>query len=190
MNFSEVKKSLHGIILIGIFLLWTLIVFQFSPERIVQALGIENGYLIIFLLAMVGGLNMFTGIPYHLVLVTLGAGGLNPFLLGLSTGIGVMMGDSVSYLVGYHGREVLSPRFQALFGRVYTWALTQPSWRIPLMLFLYGSLIPLSNDVLVIPLGIAHYPYWKLMIPLGLGNIVFNTGAALLGAYGLAEFFQ
>ena len=60
-----------------------------------------------------------------------------------------------------------------------------PSWVVYLSLFIYGAMIPIPNDVIVIPMGLAHYPYKKLIIPLGLGNIVFNIMLALVGFYGL-----
>lgn len=61
-------------------------------------------------------------------------------------------------------------------------------WVVPSALFLYGSLIPFSNDFIVISLGVAHYPFWKVMIPLGLGNITFNIWLAFAGAYASQLF--
>ena len=166
---------------------WTVFVLRFLPAEIVDALGIRNGYAAAFVLAFLGGLSTFSAIPYHLVVVMLGAGGLNPLLLGLSAGTGVILGDTTSYLVGYHGRRILPAQLQRAFQKFCGWCLTRPSWLVPGALFLYGALVPISNDFIVISMGLARYPYWRLIVPLGLGNIVFNVGAALVGAYGVSS---
>jgi hypothetical protein len=46
-----------------------------------------------------------------------------------------------------------------------------------------------SNDVIVIPAGLVKYPFWKVMLPLALGNLVFNTWLALVavGGYDLIQ---
>ena len=49
-----------------------------TPGKIVAYIGIENAYVLIFVLAFLGGLTTFSGIPYHLVLIGFAAGGLNP----------------------------------------------------------------------------------------------------------------
>ena len=54
---------------------------------------------------------------------------------------------------------------------------------MPIAFFLYDSLVPLSNDFIVISMGLARYPFWRVMIPLGLGNLVFNISLAYLALY-------
>ena len=49
-------------------------------------------------------------------------------------------------------------------------------------------MIPIPNDVITVSMGLAHYPYWKVMLPLGLGNIIFNISLALVGFYGWQIF--
>ena len=48
--------------------------------------------------------------------------------------------------------------------------------------------MPLPYDVIVVPLGAAGVAYWRVLLPLGAGNIVFNTVTALLAAYGIRLF--
>src|SRR3989344_5353734 len=89
------KVFLKHLLVIVPFLLFgglSLYFFVFStPEKIVDVVGVTNGYVFISILAFLGGLTTFSGVPYHLILITLSLGGLNPFLLGFSTSIGVML---------------------------------------------------------------------------------------------------
>src|SRR3989344_2983409 len=100
--------------------------FYSSPEQLVEWVGAENSYFLIFVLALFGGLTTFSGVPYHLVLITLAIGGLNPLLLGLSTAVGVILGDSTSYYVGYSGGEVMPGRVQKIVNRIYIYTAGYP----------------------------------------------------------------
>jgi membrane protein YqaA with SNARE-associated domain len=92
--------------------------------------------------------------------------------------------------VGYSGREILPNRLQSLFNKIGNWCCNRNnSIYISIFLFLYGAFIPLPNDIVILSLGAAKYNYWKLIIPLGLGNIVFNTMIAFFGLYGLNLIF-
>ena len=182
---NKIKKHYSIIILSIILIIWTGLVFYFSPVKIVQFLGITNSYLIIFLLSFFGGTSIIIAFPYYLFVIILGAGGLNPLLLGLAAGTGVILGDSISYLVGLKGKTVLPNFLQNKFKRLHNWLLNGPPLLIPGFLFLYGAFIPIPNDIIVIPLGLAQYPYFKLIIPLGFGNILFNIMLASLGYYRL-----
>lgn len=168
---------------------WTALAYYLSPVSIVEYFGLTNGYAAVFILAFFGGLSTFIVFPYYLVVATFGAGGLNPFLLGLAAGAGVSLGDSISYLIGYHGHEAVPPYFQKVFHTFCNWCLTHPySILVPAALFLYGAVVPFPNDLIVISMGLARYSYRRLMIPLGAGNVVFNTGIAFMGAYGFSIF--
>lgn len=178
-------KYLPPLVLIGLLVGWSVFIFQFPPAAIVEAIGVTNGYAAAFVLAFFGGLSAFVSFPYYLVILTLGAGGLKPILLGVAAAGGLFLGDSTSYLIGYKGRDIVPVYFHRIFDRFCGWCLSHPSWLVPTVLFLYGALIPFSNDLLVVPMGLARFPYWRLMLPLSIGNIVFNTGVALIGAYGV-----
>lgn len=152
-----------------------------NPERIIEIIGVHNAYLLIFILAFLGGLTTFSGVPYHLVVITLATGGLDPLFLGLSAASGVMIGDSTSYYVGYRGGSIAPESVQKLFQRIYLFS-SRHEKILPIFCFLYGSLIPFSNDFITISAGIARYPFWRIMIPLGMGNVIFNMTLAYLAS--------
>lgn len=159
-----------------------------SPEQLVELVGAENSFFLIFVLALLGGLTTFSGVPYHLVLITLAIGGLSPLFLGISTAVGVILGDTTSYFVGYSGGEVMPSRVQKIVDRVYIYTDGYPKL-LQVFFFLFGALTPISNDFIVISAGIAKYPFWKVMIPLAFGNLIFNITLSYfaISAYGLLQ---
>lgn len=167
--------------------LWTLFIYQFPPTDIVNAVGAKNGYWAILVLSFIGGLSTFITVPYHFVLMTLAAGGLNPFLLGTIATLGQGCGDATSYALGYSAGQA-APRFlQTWVDWLLAWSERRPYWKVALAVTLYGSVSPLSNDFILIPMGLARYPFLKIFVPLEIGNLFFNVGAGLVGAYGLAS---
>jgi membrane protein YqaA with SNARE-associated domain len=153
-----------------------------SPETLIEIIGINNAYLLMFILSFIGGLSTFSGVPFHVVLIALAAGGVNPILLGLSTAVGVILGDSTSYLIGFKGREIAPSRVTEFLERIINFALKYPKI-LPWFFFTYAAVLPLSNDFIVITMGFAKYPFWKVMVPLALGNLVFNILLAYLAIY-------
>jgi membrane protein DedA with SNARE-associated domain len=136
-----------------------------------------------FSFALLGGLTTFNTVPYYSLLFLLATTGIDPLYLGLSSAFGVMCGDSFSYLLGRQGGTVIPERFQNFFGKVKN--LAEKHEKVFLFFcFLYGSISPLSNDFISLSAGMARIKYWKVMLPLGLGNIVFNVSFAYLCVYG------
>ena len=170
------------------FVTFSLIFYYSSPESIIGLVGVENAYILIFILALIGGLTTFSGVPYHLVLVALATGGLNPLVLGGVTALGVMLGDSTSYYIGYQGRLLIPPRLQSTLQKLSSVQQKYPRL-LPVFFLFYGSCLPFSNDVITIPMGFLHYPFWRVIIPLGVGNLVFNIALALVAiyAYGVLQ---
>jgi len=181
------KKNLLYLVPVAMFLTWTVFIYQFPPSDIVAFIGTENGYIATLLLSFLGGMSVLVSIPYHLVIMTFAAGGLNPWLLGIVASIGQMGGDTTSYLLGFSGGSMITGRLAATMERFRNWVTRRPYWQMSIALFVYGSISPLSNDWMLVPMGLARYPYWRVMLPLELGNVVFNTAMALLGTYGLAS---
>lgn len=165
-----------------IFLSVSLSFWYVSPDTIIGYIGIENAYVIIFVLAFLGGVTTFSGIPYHVILMALALGGLNPWILGLVTALAVTLGDITSYMVGYYGRDLFPARIVHALERLVHVRTTYPGL-LPVIFFLYGALIPASSDLITIPMGILRYPIHKVLVPLALGTVLFNTGLALIAVH-------
>ncbi|HRZ95495.1 MAG TPA: hypothetical protein P5262_02930 [Candidatus Moranbacteria bacterium] len=178
MEKKKILKYFPRIALILLFISFSVFSYLYSsPEKLIAMIGVENAYLLIFILAFLGGITTFSGIPYHLVLVTLAVGGLNPLSLGFSTAAGVMLGDSTSYYIGYQGSVIIPKTLHKVLEFVRSLALRYPKI-LPLFFLLYGSCSPFSNDFIVISMGMSRYPFWKVMVPLGTGNLIFNIALA------------
>lgn len=161
-----------------------------SPEEAIASMGVQNSYAFLFLLAFFSGLLAFSGIPYHWVLIAFAVGGLDPISLGISAATGVILGDSTSYLVGYYGHHVVPEGLRGSIKRLSSFMYRHPRL-VPAFFFVYGSVAPFSNDLVGITMGIARYPFWRVMLPLGLGNLVFNVtlGYLAVHAYHVIEAF-
>jgi membrane protein YqaA with SNARE-associated domain len=178
-----IKKHIKFLSFILFFILWSIIIYNISPEEIVNKFGVNNGYLIAFFVAFFASISTLINFPYQLVILSLASGGLNPILLGISAGGGEILGDSTSYFIGYHGHHVLPSKFQQSFKKFTNWCIKGPTWVTSAALFLYGAFVPLPNDLIIVPLALGHYPYRRMIFPLALGNIFFNIAIALLGTY-------
>lgn len=181
------KKGVGLTVLIAIILSWSVALYFISPSSIVEALGAHT-VLAVFVAGFLGGTSILFPFPYYLVVITAAAGGFNVLLIGLAAGLGVALGDSTSYLIGYAGRSVLPARVQRVFTSVQKWISDDHSYKFYAFLFTYGAIIPLPNDVVVVPLGVAKVPFWRVIIPFGLGNITFNTVLAALTVAGFHIF--
>jgi membrane protein YqaA with SNARE-associated domain len=162
-------------------LTWSVALYFVTPEAIVSRLGRQT-IPAVFVAGVLGGTSILFPFPYYLVVATAAAGGANPLLVGLAAGIGVMIGETTSYVVGHAGRAVLPERATRTFALLHRWVADTHSAKFYGFLFVFGCVVPLPNDVIVVPLGAAGVPYWRVILPLGAGNVVFNTVTALLAA--------
>lgn len=155
-----------------------------SPQTLVEYVGVSNAYLFMFLIAFLGGITIFSGVPYPAILVAFGLGGLNPFVLGATAAAGLFLGDSTSFLVGRKSGEVIHGYVRRLLDKMLSLYDRYPKL-IPYIFFLYGALAPFPNDVVTVSAGIKGYSYIKTMLPLALGNFVFCATVAYA-----ADFFS
>ncbi len=167
---------------------WSVALYFVPPEAIVARLGTHT-LPAVFMAGVLGGTSILFPFPYYLVVATTAAGGVSPVMVGLAAGLGVMLGETTSYLVGHAGRAVLPTRATAIFELLRRWVSDSHGVRFYAFLFGYGCMMPLPNDVILVPLGAAGVPYWRVIVPLGAGNIVFNTATALLAARGIPLFW-
>lgn len=176
------KAIFKAAVMIAVYLAISFALASFPAEDLIDMVGSDNAYIMMFALGMIGGFTTFTGIPYHFVLMSLAAGGLSPIWLGICTAIGVMLGDSTMFVIGKQLKDSLSPRIRATIDRFSTWLLSHPRMVTP-ALVAYGTVSPFSNDFVVASLSMGGYGYWRTIVPLTIGNIFYNIALAYLGLY-------
>ena len=176
------QQHYRALLALGVFVSISLTIATIPSDSLIDAVGSNNAFALMFLLGLIGGLTTFTGVPYQVILMSLAAGGLNPILLGLSTAVGVMLGDSTMYLIGRGLKPSLSHRLLAALDKIKHYLAQHPRQFTP-ALVLYGCLSPFSNDFVVGSLSIMGYPFWRTILPLAVGNIVYNIALAYLGVY-------
>ena len=133
------------------------------------------GYLGAFLVSIFGTLTIVFPIPYTVTIYILGSM-LNPILLGLVCGAGSVIGEMSAYLVGLGGKKLLEKRYgerldaaKRLFERFGA-----------LIIFLF-ALLPLPDDLILIPLGMMGYSLKTVLIACFLGKVAMGIIVAAGG---------
>lgn len=151
-------------------------------DTLMSFIGAENVYIFMYLLALVGSLSTFASVPYPLILISLASAGASPLALGLVSALGVITSDSITYFAAKSGRGLLGESMKGSVELLATRIARYPRLLTP-GLILYGSVSPLSNDFAVLSLSFMNYKYYRVVLPLAVGNLIFNLGMALLGVY-------
>jgi membrane protein YqaA with SNARE-associated domain len=141
--------------------------------------GLENyGYLGAFLIPLFCCATIIVPVPGLIVVFTLGAV-LDPFLVGLISGVGGTIGEMSGYLLGYSGRAAIENigLYQRVENSMKRWGA------LPLFVL---ALIPNPLfDVAGAVAGALRFPLWKFLLYSGAGRIIKHTFVAFAGAWGM-----
>jgi len=181
---SFVKKNRTLIIFLLILIGWVVFLSFVSPEEIIKTIGINNGYLVAFVVALLGGVSTLTAGSFYLLIITLALGGLNPILLGIVTGPALTVGDGIFFFLGSKAVNALPKYFKDRLVKLSQWINGKYSWLIPILIYFYAGFSLLPGDILMLVLALADYPFKKTIIPLFLGNITLITIMAYLTIQG------
>ena len=135
------------------------------------------GYAGAFLISIFGNFTIFFPVPFTITIYAFGAT-LNPLLLGLTCGLGSTIGEFSAYLVGMGGRKVIEGRYGE---RLESAKLLIERYGMAII-FLF-ALLPLPDDVILIPLGMMRYDLKKALIAAFLGKVAMCTIVAYAGRF-------
>ena len=138
------------------------------------------GYLGAFVVCVLGNISIIIPIPFALVVYAFGST-LNPLLLGLVSGLGSTLGEMFSYFLGWGGRKVIESRYVSRLDAVEK--LIDRYGALTVFLF---ALLPLPDDLLLIPLGMMKYDIKKTFIAMLLGKTLMCTLLAYSGAFSFS----
>jgi membrane protein YqaA with SNARE-associated domain len=144
----------------------------------------EAGYAAIAGFAFVAGLNAIIPIPAVAFTPVFIAAGLHMSGVILALTIGTLASDFAGYWFGRFGRNTIISKYPKLVAKLQLLYTSRRSLLIP-TLFLYAAVIPIPNEVLIIPLAVLGTPWRTMVLPLFAGNLVNQT----LLAYGVQTIF-
>lgn len=173
-----IEFALLMILIAGI----TGLLYLVGAEQVVDFVGVENTYFVMFFIALFGGMTSVGGTSYVASVITFVAGGADPLLIAAAAGFGTGIGDNVYFLVAKRGNRVLSD------GTVKRWVESFTAWLRShgsgvkfMAVYAYTAFTPLPNDLLTITLGLGNARK-KVVIPaLFLGDTTFALILAFFG---------
>jgi membrane protein YqaA with SNARE-associated domain len=168
---------------------WLVLYFLVTPDELVRRLGVENAYLVVLALSVIGALGSMTTFSSYPAIVTFAAGGLHFILLGVVSAIGLTIGDAIFYSLAGEVKGLLSGRAREKARELQQWLDERPEWVIPVVTYVWVGLLPLANNILTGALALLGYRFRRILLPVFLGNATFPTGVAYLATLGI-ELFQ
>jgi hypothetical protein len=167
---------------------WTILLILYSPKEIVEFIGITNGYILTFLVAVMGALSSITTFSIYPMIITFALGDLNPYLLGLIAGAGLAIGDSIFYYFGWEVRSIVKGKFKKLLNKFFKWLVKRPYWQVMIMIYIYVGFTPFPNNLLTGTLAVSGYSYKKIYLPVILGDLTLPMIIILLAKKGVNIF--
>lgn len=182
MNSRHTKSWVVFALMLTFIIIASAVFLKWDASEIVEMIGVENGYAIMFLVSLLGGVSSVGGVAYFATILTLAGGGLDPLFLGLLSGAGVSVGDTFYFYFGKHGKKTLeSYRFKEVIERFTEWLDKKPKWFVPASIYLYTGFTPLPNDILAIAMGATGRRYIPVISALVLGNVTLTYLVAVFG---------
>lgn len=187
LSMSSLKEifSKHWMSIVSIFALLLAINVLFyytSPKTLVDYIGVENSYLVTFLVAAIGGLNTFTSGVLYTTIATFAAGGSIPWLVGIAGGLGIAIGDSIIFHLVKYGRKSISENWKKWIEQKKDFIDAYPSWVLYLAIYLYLGFSPLPNDLLMFTVAMLGFSFMRLLPVIILGGITIGVITAYVGS--------
>lgn len=145
-----------------------------SESQMVQELVQSGGYLGVLLFAFVNGFNVLIPVVTASFIPALTEAGLDPYVLVAVMTLGMTLADTTVFLLARAGRMRLPEKENGITRTVRT-AERLRHW-LPLTLVgLWAAVVPLPNELILIPLGFMGYHVRHVLPVVFIGNSVFTT---------------
>ncbi|RAL23681.1 hypothetical protein DL240_05850 [Lujinxingia litoralis] len=163
---------------------WSLLFLYTEPAQVIAWMGVENSYLVGFLIAVFGALGSVTPFSTYPAVYAMAAAEVNLLLLIPLVAIGLTLGDALFFYFGVSSRSMVPERFEAKVERIWHWLESKPQIFIQIFIFIYVGFSPFANNLLTAPLALAGYRFRKIVLPLTLGNCSLPIVASYLATSG------
>ena len=104
----------------------------------------------------------------------------DPWIIGIVAGFGALIGEMTGYIIGYGGGKLIDQEQRNGFREF----IESHPRATPLVLWFLAA-TPIPDDILIVPLGAARYPWWKVALPQLIGKTMFMIAIAWAGRFGL-----
>jgi membrane protein DedA with SNARE-associated domain len=175
---SQASRWLAWVSLIGVSALSVWI--ALNPGLIAQ-LG-SWGYLGAFLISLAASASVILPIPGLPIAMAMGYT-LNPWLLGLVTGVASAIGELSGYAVGASGRILITGDQAPHFARIERWTRKYGA----LTIFVLAATPFPFFDLAGIVAGAIRMPLWAFFVATAAGKTIKYTIAILIGAESMHE---
>lgn len=170
-----IRKYKKFWLLLLFILAWIGLLVFVPPQDIVEIIGVETGYFLIFITALLG-ISGFASAPFYATLFTLaGSGELDIFFVLLVASPARTVGDVLFFALGYQSHSVI--RDNTFLGdkiRSFSrWLFGRPYAVVLFFSYLYTSAAPLPKDFLMVGLGLGRLKLRDVIIVALLGNATF-----------------
>lgn len=192
-NLKTIVKSHYDfflfILVISVMLYFITLV---EPSRITEFLGVQNAYILVFVLAVIGGVSFVTATSFYAAIVTMALGGMNPILLALVAAPGILAGDLLFWYIGVRGRKFAENTLGERLKRFSLWLQAKPRRAVLIFIYFYTGFAPLPGDFLMVGLALTGYRFREIWLPTILGNftLVFLYSYVAINLPDLLSIFK
>jgi membrane protein YqaA with SNARE-associated domain len=145
-----------------------------ADNSYVQQIIFRYGYIGTFIAAVISGFNLLIPIPAVSFMPALLESGLNYYICVFLLALGMTVADTAAYILGRAGRGIFSENLHnQVAKRLDRLKEKHPIYPLAAV-FIFASIMPFPNEVLLVPLGFFRYRIAYLLGAIFLGNILFN----------------
>lgn len=152
---------------------WSALFYLIPADSIVESVGVSNSYIVSFGVSLLAGFSVFTGTAAYAAVIEFSRGGANPLYLGLISGVGLFLSDSIFYLLVMRGRRSIQTKFSTRLEKLNRVLLRVPDPVVYLGIFIFCAFGPIPNDIILAALVVTGYEYRKFWPILLAADITF-----------------
>jgi len=145
-----------------------------------NAIVLSMGYVGVFLVSFIGSATIIFPIPSFILVFALGAV-MNPWLVGLTAGVGNALGELTGYALGKGGGKIIERKYKKEVKKYKKWFKKD---NVFLLIVLFAA-TPLPDDVVGLICGMFHYDLKKFIAASVIGKCAMNLALAWGGYYGV-----